>query len=292
MADLVAVCVGMPQNIAWRTTTVRTAVWKRAVAGPRMVRRLNVDGDGQADLGGHGGEQRVVLVYQLDSYRHGQEVLGRGDFVYGQFGENFTVAGLADDEVCIGDRYRIGEAVFEVTQPQVTCHRVGVRMAEPRMAALMVWHRRPGFYMRVLTEGLVQAGDEIVKVAAGEEAMTVAEIDALRYLPGHPRRELARALRIPALSPGWPTPSPASSSPCASTPTRTRRPSSAATRCQDRPRPAPIESASNGSRAPPPAPTCTTTCGRATPSRFRHPAVRSACETMTAPWCWPPPASV
>ena len=203
MPELLAVCVGLPQEVPWGRTTVRTAVWKQAVEGPRMARRLNIDGDGQADLGGHGGEQRAVLVYQVESYRYWQQVLGRDDFVHGQFGENFTVDGLADDEVCIGDRYRIGGAVFEVTQPRVTCYRVGLRMSEPRMPAMLVSHRRPGFYMRVLTEGLVQAGDAVVKIAEGPQAMIVAEIDALLYLPGHPRRQLARALRIPALSPGW-----------------------------------------------------------------------------------------
>jgi len=200
---LLAVSVGLPQEVPWRKTTVRTAVWKQAVAGPRMARRLNLDGDGQGDLAGHGGEERAVLVYQIGSYRYWRHVLGRDDFVYGQFGENFTVDGLSDDEVCIGDRYRIGEAVFEVTQPRVTCYRVGIRMNEPRMAALMVSHRRPGFYLRILKEGYVQAGDDVVKVANGPEAMTVAEIDALLYMPGHPLQQVARALRIPALSPGW-----------------------------------------------------------------------------------------
>jgi ferredoxin-NADP reductase/MOSC domain-containing protein YiiM len=203
MARLLALCVGLPQDVAWQGSTVRTAVWKQAVTGPRMARRLNIDGDGQADLAGHGGEQRAVLVYQLDSYEYWQRELGRDDFVWGQFGENFTIDGLADGEVCVGDRYRIGDAVFEVTQPRVTCYRVGVRMAEPTMAALMVSHHRPGFYMRVVTEGAVQAGDEIAQIATGPESMTIAQIDALLYLPGHPRRELARALRIPALSPGW-----------------------------------------------------------------------------------------
>jgi ferredoxin-NADP reductase/MOSC domain-containing protein YiiM/ferredoxin len=203
MPELLAVCVGLPQEVAWRDSTVRTGVWKEAVDGPRMARHLNIDGDGQGDLDGHGGEQRAVLVYQIDSYRYWERVLGRQDFVYGQFGENFTVDGLADDEVCIGDRYQIGAAVFEVTQPRVTCYRVGLRMNEPTMAALMVSHRRPGFYLRVLNEGQVQAGDEITLLDRGPEAMTVAEIDALLYLPGHPRSQLARALRIPALSPGW-----------------------------------------------------------------------------------------
>jgi ferredoxin-NADP reductase/MOSC domain-containing protein YiiM len=202
---LLSVNVGLPQDVAWHGRIVHTAVWKRPIDGRRMVRRLNIDGDGQGDLAGHGGEHRAVFVYQVESYRYWQEQLGRDDFTYGQFGENFTVAGLADDQVCIGDRYRIGEAVFEVTQPRVTCYRVGIRMDDPRIPALLISHHRPGFYLRVLREGVVQAGDEIVQVAAAAEAMTVAEVDALLYLPGHPRQQVARALRIPALPAGWRT---------------------------------------------------------------------------------------
>ncbi len=203
MAQLVSVDVGLPADITWRGETVRTAIWKQSVTGRRTVRRLNVDGDGQGDLAGHGGEHRAVMVYQTGSYRHWEEFLGRGDFTFGQFGENFTVDGLSDDEVCIGDRYRIGSALFEVTQPRVTCYRVGIRMNEPAMAALLVSHHRPGFYLRVLEEGEVGAGDEIVKVADGPERVSVAEVDALLYLPGHPREKLERSLRVPALSPGW-----------------------------------------------------------------------------------------
>jgi MOSC domain-containing protein YiiM/ferredoxin-NADP reductase len=168
-----------------------------------MVRRLNIDGDGQGDLAGHGGEQRAVFVYQLDAYRYWQRQLHRTGFTFGQFGENFTVDGLADTNVCIGDRYRIGGALFEVTQPRVTCYRVGIRMDEPRMAALLVSHGRPGFYFRVLEEGEVEAGDEIFKVLEGPERMSVAEINELLFLPGHPRPQLERALRISALSLGW-----------------------------------------------------------------------------------------
>jgi ferredoxin-NADP reductase/MOSC domain-containing protein YiiM/ferredoxin len=203
VARLLSVNVGMPKDVSWRGRTVFTGVFKDPVDGPVRVRRLNVDGDGQGDLGGHGGEQRAVFVYQIESYRYWERELGRDDFVYGQFGENFTIEGLGDDEVCIGDRYRIGSAVFEVTQPRVTCYRVGLRMDDPRIPALLVSHGRPGFYFRVLEEGDVQAGDAIEKVAVGPEQMTVAEVDALLYLPGHPRQQLRRALRIPALSPGW-----------------------------------------------------------------------------------------
>ncbi|MBV9334773.1 MAG: MOSC domain-containing protein, partial [Solirubrobacterales bacterium] len=184
VGKLVSVNVGMPKNVAWNGQTVFTGVFKDPVSGPRRVGKLNVDGDGQGDLAGHGGEQRAVFVYQIDSYRYWERELGRDDFVYGQFGENFTVEGLGDDEVWIGDRYGIGTAIFEVTQPRVTCYRVGIRMNDPRIPALLVSHHRPGFYFRVLEEGEVQAGDEITKLAGGPEQLPVAEADALLYLPG------------------------------------------------------------------------------------------------------------
>jgi MOSC domain-containing protein YiiM/ferredoxin-NADP reductase len=205
MARLLSVNVGLPRDIAWQGKTVHTAVWKAPIEGRRMVRRLNIDGDGQGDLVGHGGEHRAVFVYQIDSYRYWQTQLGRSDFSYGEFGENFTIDGLSDDEVCIGDRYRIGGALFEVTQPRVTCYRIGIRMNEPQMAALLVAHGRPGFYFRVLEEGEVEAGDEIVQVSTGPERMTVAEVNALLYLPYHPKDRVEQALRIPALSAGWRT---------------------------------------------------------------------------------------
>ena len=149
-ARLVAVNVALPREHAWRGRSVRAGVWKEPVTRRRMARRLNVDGVGQADLAGHGGEQRAVLVYQLESSRYWEHELGRPKFPYGQFGENFTVDGLADREVCIGDRYRIGEALLEVSQPRVTC----------------------------------------------PERMSVAEINALLYLPGHgPKATSSRSCR-------------------------------------------------------------------------------------------------
>jgi ferredoxin-NADP reductase/MOSC domain-containing protein YiiM len=203
MPRLLSVNVGLPRDVTWNGKTVRTSVWKSPVSGRRMVRKLDIDGDAQADLAGHGGEQRAVFVYQMDSYHYWQSFLDRSDFTFGQFGENFTVEGLLDSEVCVGDRYRIGDAIFEVTQPRVTCYRVGIRMNEPRMPALLIAHHRPGFYFRVLQEGEVGAGDDIAKITDGPERMSVADVDALLYLPGPSREQLQRALRIPALSKGW-----------------------------------------------------------------------------------------
>src|SRR5499427_2831239 len=203
MARLLSVNVGLPRDIEWKGRTVHTGIWKNPVRGRCRVGRLNLDGDGQGDMAGHGGEQRAVFVYQIESYRYWQEQLKRTDFVYGQFGENFTIEGLADDTVCIGDRYQIGTALFEISQPRVTCYRVGIRMNEPRMPAWLTSSGRPGFYFRVLREGEVGAGDEIMKVGEAAERLTVAEINALLYSPDHARDRLERALRIDALSPGW-----------------------------------------------------------------------------------------
>jgi ferredoxin-NADP reductase/MOSC domain-containing protein YiiM len=200
---LVSVNVGMPRDVQWHDKVVHTGIWKTPVEGPVMVRRLNVDGDGQGDLGGHGGEQRAVMVYQTESYEFWKNYLHRDDLAPGHFGENFTVTDLADGDVCIGDRYRIGEAEFEVTQPRVTCFRVGMRLGEPRMPNLLVWKHRPGFYFRVTTEGNVRAGDEIFLLRRGRHQLSVADVDALLYLPDRDAELLRKIVDVSALSPGW-----------------------------------------------------------------------------------------
>ncbi|WP_375484075.1 MOSC domain-containing protein [uncultured Mycobacterium sp.] len=200
---LISVNVGMPKNVSWGDKTVYTGIWKTPVDGPVMVRRLNIDGDGQGDLAGHGGEQRAVMVYQTESYEYWKTQLGRRDLRPAHFGENFTVTGLSDREVCIGDRYRIGDAEFEVTQPRVTCFRVGLRLGEPEMPNLLVSHRRPGFYFRVITEGHVQAGGVIVRTHRGRHELSVADVDALLYLPNRDMEQLHKVVDVPALSPGW-----------------------------------------------------------------------------------------
>ena len=184
MARLISVNVGLPRDIEWMGRAVHTGIWKDPVRGRCRVGRLNLEGDGQGDLAGHGGEQRAVFVYQIESYRYWQEQLKKTDFVHGQFGENFTVGGLPDDTVCIGDRYQIGSALFEITQPRVTCYRVGIRMNEPRMPAMLTSSGRPGFYFRVLQEGAVGASDEIVKVS---ESMTPGVVSAATRAPHPPK---------------------------------------------------------------------------------------------------------
>ena len=177
---LISLNVGLPRDVAWRGKIVHTGIWKQPVAERRRVTHLNVEGDGQGDLEGHGGENRAVYVYQTGSYEYWADRLQRDDLSHGIFGENFTVDGLADDEVCIGDRYRIGTALFEVSQPRVTCYRLGIRLDNPQMAALLTSSGRPGFYLRVLEEGEVEAGDDFFDL--GGHSLLVTQVLSPRRL--------------------------------------------------------------------------------------------------------------
>jgi ferredoxin-NADP reductase/MOSC domain-containing protein YiiM len=200
---VISVNVGKPREVEWRGQNIRTAIWKSPVQGRVMARKLNLDGDGQADLIGHGGENRAMLIYQLDSYHYWQQLLKEKPYEMGWFGENLTVEGLPDSEVCVGDRFRIGEALVEVTQPRVTCYRLGIRTGRPEMPSLVVQHGRPGFYVRILEEGTIGANDPIELVTSNQARMSVTSVDQLLYLGKHPTDELQRALSIDALSEGW-----------------------------------------------------------------------------------------
>ncbi|SEM19422.1 MOSC domain-containing protein YiiM [Luteibacter sp. UNCMF331Sha3.1] len=203
MAILVSVNVGGVRDLDWGGRRVPSGIDKRPVDGPVAVGAINLAGDDQADRMGHGGEHRAVLVYQMASYRHWAAFLQRDDLEPGGFGENLTVDGLSDEEVAIGDRFAIGSAVFEVTQPRVTCYKLGARLKRHDMPALLVAHRRPGFYMRVIRQGTICAGDTIARVATAATRMSVADIDTLLYREPRPRDLLERAIAIPALSEGW-----------------------------------------------------------------------------------------
>jgi len=199
---VLSVNVSLPREVDWHGQRTRTSIFKMPVEGRRRVQKLNIEGDGQADLQAHGGEHRAVFIYQKESYEYWQKELGL-ELRYGQFGENLTVEGLPDSVVCIGDRFRVGTVVLEVTQPRVTCYKVGLSTGVPEMPALLVRHKRPGFYCRVIGEGDLGAGDTIVKLSDGEGGMTIVEVDGLLYSDSHPLDRLRRVLGIEALSAGW-----------------------------------------------------------------------------------------
>ena len=164
----------MPKDVPWQGKTVHTGVLKYPVAGPAWCAASTSTATARATPAATAASSARCSSTSSSPTSTGSKHFGRDDFAYGQFGENLTVDGLPDGEVCIGDRYRIGEAEFEVTQPRVTCYRVGMRLGEPELPALLVSHHRPGFYMRVLPEGRIQAGDEIVRTRTGPGALSVA----------------------------------------------------------------------------------------------------------------------
>ena len=200
---VISINVSLPKEVDWHGKKITTSIFKTPVEGRRHVGKLNIDGDGQADLQAHGGEHRAVFIYQKDSYDYWKKELDRQDLHYGQFGENLTVEGLPDNEVCIGDRFQIGTVVLEVTQPRVTCFKVAFSTGVPEMPALLVRHKRPGFYCRVISEGDIEAGDEIIRLSSGKGGMSIVEVDGLLYSNAHPADRLRQALDVEALSAGW-----------------------------------------------------------------------------------------
>ncbi len=200
---LLSVNVSLPKEIDHRGKTVTTGIFKEPVDGRVMLRALNLDGDGQADLIGHGGKFRAVYVYSYDNYAYWKRELGRTDFTFGQFGENFTVEGMLDDAIHVGDVFRVGGALVEVTQPRVPCFKLAIRMGLEGFQNLLLSSNRIGFYLRVLEEGEVGAGDVIEPVKTDPRRMTVGKVNNLLYFDLGNLEDSRKALRIKALSPGW-----------------------------------------------------------------------------------------
>ncbi len=200
---LVSVSVGLPRQVAWKGRTVTTGIFKSPVNGRIHLGRLNLDGDGQADLTVHGGTDKAVYVYPSEHYefwRGEQLPIELGD---GSFGENFTTTGLLEDEVSIGDRFRIGTAEVIVTEPRMPCYKLGIRFGRPEMIKRFSESRRSGFYLSVLREGEVGAGDTIEAIGRDENHVRVSDITRL-YLDGDEDLEtMERAVRLPALPLGW-----------------------------------------------------------------------------------------
>jgi len=199
---LISINVGFPREIIHDGRAVSTGIFKAPVAGPVWLGRLNLAGDGQADLRVHGGADKAVYVYPFEHYAFWAGELARNDFSHGQFGENFTTEGLLEDEVSIGDVFRIGVARLQVTQPRSPCFKLGIRMGDENFPARFAKINRTGFYLRVLEEGMVKAGDAIDRVERAAGSMNVREVFRLRHAGGT-RAEYERAARLPGLSPSW-----------------------------------------------------------------------------------------
>ena len=200
---LISVNIGLPRRITHEGQEVTTGIFKQPAAGPVMLRRLNLDGDGQADLRVHGGEHKAVYAYPFEHYVFWTDETGRGDLVYGFFGENFTVSGLIEDQVFIGDVFQIGGARVQVSQPRSPCFKLGIRMGDENFPARFTAANRTGFYLRVLQEGVVASGDDIALIERPRDSICVRDAFRLRHGTGGTRDEYERAARIAALTPSW-----------------------------------------------------------------------------------------
>ena len=200
---LLSLNVSPPKTVEYRGKSITTGIFKEPVKGRVMVRELNLEGDGQADLESHGGKYKAVYVYPFEHYADWAVELGRDDFPFGQFGENFTTEGLLEDAIHIGDRFRIGDAMFEVTQPRVSCFKLAMRMDQEDFPKRFLASGRSGFYLRVLVEGDVATGDAIECFETEAERISVQEVYDLMFREKTNLEGAMRALRASALAPGW-----------------------------------------------------------------------------------------
>jgi MOSC domain-containing protein YiiM len=200
---VLSVNVSLPTEVLYRDKRVTTGIFKEPVNGRVMLRTLNLDGDGQADLIGHGGIYKAAYVYSIENYDYWKRELGRTDFTFGQFGENVTVEGMLEDQICVGDVFRVGSALVEVTQPRVPCYKLGIKMGLSQFVKMFLASCRVGFYLRVLEVGEFGPGDVLDHVRTDPERMTVREVCHLLYFDPKNLEGAKKALRIRALSPGW-----------------------------------------------------------------------------------------
>ena len=200
---LISVNAGLPREVSWRGMSVKTSIWKIPVEGRVRVSSLNVEGDRQSDLTVHGGPDKAVYVYPSEHYPYWRSRLGDADLPWGSFGENFTIEGLLEDRVQIGARIRAGAAEFVVTQPRMPCYKLGVRFDRPDMVKLFLQSGRTGFYLAVLREGEVAAGDTIEYGNERENGLTIADIVGLYAVDSGNQDLLRRASVLPALPDSW-----------------------------------------------------------------------------------------
>jgi MOSC domain-containing protein YiiM len=203
MRKLLSVNVSPPKPVAHGGEMIVTGIFKQPVDGRVMLRRSNLDGDGQADLRVHGGPDKAVYAYTFEHYDYWSRQLKRDDFDYGQFGENLTVTGMPEDEVHIGDVFRIGQATVQVSQPRVPCFKLGIRMQMPTIVKVFLHSLRIGFYLRVLEEGEVAADDDVERLEIGAGQTSVREICRLLYFEKNDNAAIRSAAELADLSLDW-----------------------------------------------------------------------------------------
>jgi MOSC domain-containing protein YiiM len=200
---ITSINVGLPREVSWQGKVVATGIFKEPVDSPLMLRRLNLDGDKQADLSVHGGVDKAAYAYPSEHYEYWRGELPDMDLPPGMFGENFTTEGLLEEAVNIGDRFRIGKAEVIVTQPRLPCYKLGIKFGRADMVKKFLASRRTGFYFAVLGEGMVEAGDAIELLGREEQSVSVADITRLYAFEKDDLRTLERAVKVAALPEGW-----------------------------------------------------------------------------------------
>ena len=201
--EIISVNVGLPREVDWKGKTVRTGIFKEPVSVRVMLRSLNLEGDGQADLTVHGGLEKAVYVYPFEHYDYWRSELPDTELTLGNFGENFTTTGLREEELNIGDRFAIGNVKLMVTQPRMPCYKLGIRFGQPDMVKRFLASRRTGFYFSVLQEGEVGAGDTLELVSRDANNITVADITQLYVREEDNPELLQRAAQLEALPASW-----------------------------------------------------------------------------------------
>jgi MOSC domain-containing protein YiiM len=200
---IVSVNVGRPRTVTWRGRPVTTAIFKEPASGRVAVRRLNLEGDGQADLAVHGGTDKAVYVYPAEHYADWRRELPDVELPWGMFGENLSVEGLREDDVHVGDRLRVGSAEVVVTQPRLPCYKLGVRFGRDDIVRRFLASGRIGFYLAVAREGDVGAGDPVEILARDPWGLTVGDVTRLYVRDQRNVAKLRRAVEVPALPQGW-----------------------------------------------------------------------------------------
>ena len=200
---ILSVNVGLPRQGTWQGKLVTTGIFKEPVKGPVMLRTLNLDGDGQADLTVHGGASKAVYAYPSEHYNYWRTELPGVDLPWGMFGENFTTEGLLEDAVYIGDRFRIGETEVMVTEPRMPCYKLGIKFGRAEIIKRFLASRRTGFYFAVIREGMVAAGDALKLIGHEQQEISVADITRLYGFEKDDVKALRRAIDVEALPESW-----------------------------------------------------------------------------------------